>query len=102
MLPFLFIFRQTSENPRVNDAVVLWLEYLAVVQKVGGGGLEPHSDQDRKTPNVHPAINRHLASVSNSKTAITLTPPTVGRQSVNLSADKMPDFSSFFIGRQKK
>ena len=31
------------------------------------------------------------------KTAITLTPPTVGRQ----SADKMPDFSSFFIGRQK-
>ena len=32
-----------------------------------------------------------------NKTAITLTPPTVGRQ----SADKMPDFSSFFIGRQK-
>ena len=34
-----------------------------------------------------------------------LTPPTVGRQSadlsVDLSADKMPDFSSFFIGRQK-
>ena len=35
------------------------------------------------------------------KTAITLTPPTVGRQSADLSADKMPDFSSFFIGRQK-
>ena len=30
------------------------------------------------------------------KTAITLTPPTV-----DLSADKMPDFSSSFIGRQK-
>ena len=36
-----------------------------------------------------------------SKTAITLTPPKVGRQSADLSADKMPDFSSFFIGRQK-
>ena len=36
-----------------------------------------------------------------SKTAITLTPPMVGRQSADLSADKMPDFSSFFIGRQK-
>ena len=36
-----------------------------------------------------------------SKTAITLAPPTVGRQSADLSADKMPDFSSFFIGRQK-
>ena len=35
-----------------------------------------------------------------SKTAITLTPPTVGRPSADLSADKMPDFSSFFIGRQ--
>ena len=35
------------------------------------------------------------------KTAITLTPPTVGRQSADLSADRMPDFSSFFIGRQK-
>ena len=35
-----------------------------------------------------------------AKTAITLTPPTVGRQSADLSADKMPDFSSFFIGRQ--
>ena len=35
------------------------------------------------------------------KTAITLTPPTVGRQSADLSANKMPDFSSFFIGRQK-
>ena len=39
------------------------------------------------------------------KTAITLAPPTVGRQSADLSADlsadKMPDFSSFFIGRQK-
>ena len=34
-------------------------------------------------------------------TAITLTPPTVGRRSADLSADKMPDFSSFFIGRQK-
>ena len=33
----------------------------------------------------------------NFKTVITLTPPTVGRP----SADKMPDFSSFFIGRQK-
>ena len=31
------------------------------------------------------------------KTAITLTKKTVGRP----SADKMPDFSSFFIGRQK-
>ena len=36
-----------------------------------------------------------------SKTAITLTPPKVGRQSADLSADKMLDFSSFFIGRQK-
>ena len=42
------------------------------------------------------------------KTAITLAPPTVGRQSADLSADDrpiyrptMPDFSSFFIGRQK-
>ena len=35
------------------------------------------------------------------KTAITLALPTVGRQSADLSADKMPDFSSFFIGRQK-
>ena len=35
------------------------------------------------------------------KTAITLAPPTYGRQSADLSADKMPDFSSFFIGRQK-
>ena len=34
-------------------------------------------------------------------TAFTLTPPTVGRQSADLSADEMPDFSSFFIGRQK-
>ena len=34
-------------------------------------------------------------------TAITLTPPTVGRQSADLSADKMPDLSSFFISRQK-
>ena len=43
--------------------------------------------------------------LSNPKTAITLTPPTVGRPSTDisadLSADKMPDFSSFFIGRQK-
>ena len=37
-----------------------------------------------------------------NKTAITLAPSTVGRQSADLSADKMPDFSSFFIGRQKK
>ena len=36
-------------------------------------------------------------SYSMGKTAITLAPPTVGRQ----SADKMPDFSSFFIGQQK-
>ena len=36
-----------------------------------------------------------------SKTAITLTQETVGRPSADLSADKMPDFSSFFIGRQK-
>ena len=36
-----------------------------------------------------------------SKTAITLTPPKVGGQSADLSADKMLDFSSFFIGRQK-
>ena len=36
-----------------------------------------------------------------SKTAITLTKKTVGRPSADLSADKMPDFSSFFIGRQK-
>ena len=36
-----------------------------------------------------------------SITAITLTPPTVGRQSADLSADKMPDFTYFFIGRQK-
>ena len=39
------------------------------------------------------------------KTAITLASPTVGRPSADLSADlsadKMPDFSSFFIGRQK-
>ena len=27
---------------------------------------------------------------------ITLTPPMVGRPSADLSADKMPDFSSFF------
>ena len=38
---------------------------------------------------------------ANSKTAISFTPPTVGRQSADLSADKIPDFSSFFIGRQK-
>ena len=31
------------------------------------------------------------------KTAITLSPPTVGRQ----SADKMRDFSSFLISQQK-
>ena len=35
------------------------------------------------------------------KNAITLTSPTVGRQSANLSADKMTDFSPFFIGQQK-
>ena len=34
-------------------------------------------------------------------TAITLAKKTVGRPSADLSADKMPDFSSFFIGRQK-
>ena len=43
--------------------------------------------------------------MSDSKTAITLTKKTVGRPSADLSADlsadKMPDFSSFFIGRQK-
>ena len=39
--------------------------------------------------------------MESTKTAITLTPPTVGRQSADLSADKTPDFSSFFIGRQK-
>ena len=49
---------------------------------------------------------RHLLvqnkdTVGAAKTAITLAPPTVGRQSADLSADKMPDFSSFFIGRQK-
>ena len=37
------------------------------------------------------------AEKSMPKTPITLTPPTVGQQ----SADKIPDFSSFFIGRQK-
>ena len=37
----------------------------------------------------------------NAKTAITLAKKTVGRPSADLSADKMPDFSSFFIGRQK-
>ena len=43
----------------------------------------------------------YLSCSSAHKTAITLAPPTVGRQSADLSADKMPDFSSFFIGRQK-
>ena len=36
-----------------------------------------------------------------TKTAITLAKKIVGRPSAVLSADKMPDFSSFFIGRQK-
>ena len=36
------------------------------------------------------------------KTAITLTPPTVGRQSADLSADKMLDFSSLFSSADKK
>ena len=39
------------------------------------------------------------------QTAITLTKKTIGRPSADLSADlsadKMPDLSSFFIGRQK-
>ena len=43
----------------------------------------------------------HLYSLIMYKTAITLTQKTVGRPSADLSADKMPDFSSFFIGRQK-
>ena len=36
-----------------------------------------------------------------SKTAITLTPPKVGRQSADLSADKMLDFSSFSSADKK-
>ena len=36
-----------------------------------------------------------------SKTAITLTPPKVGRQSADLSADKMPDFSVFSSADKK-
>ena len=43
----------------------------------------------------------YMYMYSKPKTAITLAPPTVARQSADLSANKMPDFSSFFIGRQK-
>ena len=39
-------------------------------------------------------LNRDYISQKDSR-------PTVGRSSADLSADKMPDFSSFFIGRQK-
>ena len=46
-------------------------------------------------------LHEIVESMVFSKTAITLTPPTVGRQSADLSADKMHDFSTFFIGRQK-
>ena len=41
------------------------------------------------------ALNRDFINAADGR------PPTVGRQSADLSADKMPDFSSFFIGRQK-
>ena len=58
----------------------------------------PHHVSRLKTYTWKPIIIQvHI----DTKTAITLAPPTVGRQSADLSADKMPDFSSFFIGRQK-
>ena len=64
-----------------------------------------HFQNQRGTNSAKMHVKNSGWSMSNFqdlfKTAITLAPQTVGRQSADLSADKMPDFSFFFIGRQK-
>ena len=49
---------------------------------------------------LNPICDRHLERLI-GKTAMTLTPPTVGRHSADLSTDQMPDFRSFSSADKK-
>ena len=78
----------------LENLQIRWLQWISIRH------LSRHSI-DLKGTIIHMHSSVVIFFPFHSKTAITLAKKTVGRFIGRSSADKMPDFSSFFIGQQK-
>ena len=87
--------------------MALWICPVILVKKMFSKIMVIYYQREAQTIPLDQFFSKTYTTKSSAnlvmpKVLITLTPPPVGRHSADLSADKVPDFSSFFIGRQKK